>query len=387
MLQKKMLGIRDDEVKAALGFGINQIEHVAPQFTDCFPSPSSENLFYKPMENIGWTNGFWTGELWLAYEYGKSEKLKEIALQQVESFYNRILEKVNVNHHDMGFLYSLSCVAAYKLVGSEKAKNAALMAADHLIQRYQPRGEFIQAWGDLGKSEDYRLIIDCLLNLPLLYWAYEISGKEEYKYVAQKHIHTTMKCIFREDYSAYHTYFFDNITGLPSHGASHQGYRNGSAWARGQAWGIYGCALAYKYTKEESYIKIFYKITEFYLQHLPDDLIPYWDLEFGRFAEQPKDSSAATIVVCGMLEMAKYLNQEEAERYQTLAKQMLKSLYDNYAVKSSGESNGLLKHGTYAKSSPYNTCNDCGVDECTIWGDYFYLEALTRVYKDWELYW
>jgi unsaturated chondroitin disaccharide hydrolase len=287
----------------------------------------------------------------------------------------------------MGFLYSLSCVAGYKLTGSIQAKEAAMKAADQLISRYQPLGEFIQAWGRTDDSKEYRLIIDCLLNLPLLYWASEVTGDEKYKTIAEKHIHTAVKNVIREDYSTWHTFYFDPETGAPHHGATCQGYRDGSAWTRGQAWGIYGLALAYQYTGHEEYINIFKNITQYYLQHLPEDLIPYWDLEFGEGSSEPRDTSSAAIVACGMLEMSKYLSDEDAFYYTGLAKKILKSLYDNFRVTDRKESNGLILHGTYSNHSPYNTCHHYGVDECLTWGDYFYMEALTRLIKQWKPYW
>ena len=329
-----------------------------------------------------------------ALELTRKEHSEEEALKfrrageiQVESFFERIDKKIEVDHHDMGFLYSLSCVAAYKLTGSLKAKKAALLAANQLISRYHPVGEFIQAWGEMNAPENYRLIIDCLLNLPLLYWASEESGLDIYRQIADKHIHTTMKNVIREDYSTWHTFFFNMQTGAPDHGATCQGYRDGSAWARGQAWGIYGCALAYKYTGREEYVETFKNITGYFLEHLPKDMIPFWDLEFTDGDEQPRDSSSASIAACGMLEMAKYMQDEEAEIYRTYAKQILKSLYDHYAVKDFKQSNGQVLHSTYSNHSPYNTCNHYGVDECNLWGDYFYMEALTRLHRNWNLYW
>lgn len=378
--------ISNKEIDDALSFATKQIIHYLPEFTEKFQNAYSINGFYDAIDNTDWTNGFWTGEIWLAYEYTKDERLREAAEIQIDSYLERINKKIAVDHHDMGFLYSPSCVAGYKLIGSQKGKEAALKAADQLISRYHPVGEFIQAWGSLNEPENYRLIIDCLLNLPLLYWATEETGNSKYREIAEKHIHTAIKNVIREDYSTWHTFFFNMETGEPDHGATCQGYRDGSAWARGQAWGVYGSALAYKYTKKEEYIEIFKKVTEYYLEHLPVDMVPYWDLEFID-GEEPRDSSSASIVVCGMLEMAKYLEKQDADYYTSLAKKIMKSLVDNYAVKDSSLSNGLVLHSTYSKHSPYNTCNHYGVDECNSWGDYFYMEALTRLSKDWELYW
>ena len=386
--------ISAEEIEAALAFCEAQVVRVLPDFTDKFQKAYSENGFYEPIENNYWTTGFWTGEVWLAYEYALAKShtdnaalLKAAGKKHVDSFYRRITEKIEVDHHDMGFLYTPSCVAAYKLTGDTKAREAAILAADQLLTRYHPVGEFLQAWGPMDGADNYRLIIDCLLNLPLLYWASGETGDAKYREIAEKHIHTAVANVIREDYSTWHTFFFNPETGAPDHGATCQGYRDGSAWARGQAWGVYGMALAYKYTGRKEYIELFRRVTEYFLEHLPKDLVPYWDLEFTDGDDQPRDSSSASIAACGMLEMSKYLEPEEAEHYQKLASRIMKSVYDNYAVKDMGTSNGLVLHSTYSNHSPYNTCNHYGVDECNSWGDYFYMEALTRMSKDWELYW
>lgn len=380
-------GITEKETAEALDFCCRQILHVLPEFTDKFQQAYSENNFYPPVENTDWTTGFWTGEIWLAWEHSRDPRLKQAGEVQVHDFLERINKKIVVDHHDMGFLYSPSCVAAYKLTGSKEGREAALKAADQLISRYHPVGEFIQAWGPMNAPENYRLIIDCLLNLPLLYWASDETGDDKYREIAEKHIHTAVANVIREDYSTWHTFFFNMETGEPDHGATCQGYRDGSAWARGQAWGVYGLALAYKYTGRKDYIELFRHVTEYFLTHLPKDLVPYWDLEFTDGADQPRDSSSASIAVCGMLEMSKYLEAEEAEHYRQIAARIMKSLYDNYAVKDMETSNGLVLHSTYSNRSPYNTCNHCGVDECNAWGDYFYMEALTRMSGEWALYW
>ncbi len=396
MLFENMPVITGEEVDCALGFSAEQVVRNLPEFTHRFQKAYSENGFYHPIENNYWTTGFWTGEIWLAYEYMKglgetgeaaAGQLREAGEIQIDSFLNRIDKKIEVDHHDMGFLYSPSCVAGYKLVGSRKGREAAIKAADQLITRYHPVGEFIQAWGPMDAPENYRLIIDCLLNLPLLYWASEETGDGKYREIAEKHIHTAVKNVIREDYSTWHTFFFDMETGAPDHGATCQGYRDGSAWAGGQAWGIYGCALAYKYTGREEYVDYFKHVTQYFLEHLPKDMVPFWDLEFTDGDDQPRDSSSASIAACGMLEMIKSMGAEDAAVYKKYALQLMKSVYDNYAVKDAGESNGLVLHSTYSNHSPYNTCNHYGVDECNSWGDYFYMEALTRLQKDWVLYW
>lgn len=379
--------ITQEDVERALTNACSLIKNCLWQFTDQFQNAYSENGFYRPIENVDWTNGFWTGELWLAYEFSKDEEFRDAAMVQVASFLRRIENKVQVDHHDMGFLYIPSCVAAYKLTGSKDARRAALLAADQLMSRYQEKGGFFQAWGKMGAREDYRLIIDCLMNVPLLYWAQEQTGNMDYRRAADAHIQTALSNVIREDFSTWHTFFFDPETGEPDHGATCQGYRDGSAWARGQAWGIYGTALAYKYTNKEEYKEIFFGVSDYYIRHLPKDLVPYWDLEFTDGAGQPRDSSSASIAACGMLEMAGYLPEEKAAYYSKAARKFLASLWQNYAVRDAAKSNGLVLHSTYSNHSPYNTCNHYGVDECNSWGDYFYMEALTRMQKAWEVYW
>ena len=357
------------------------------EFTTQFQSSNSVHSFYEKSDNVEWTTGFCTGEYWLAWEHTHDDAFKKAALCQVDSFLQRIENKIDVDHHDMGFLYVPSCVAAYKLTGSETAKKAALLAADQLCSRFQEKGQFLQAWGALGAKENYRLIIDCLLNVPLLYWAGEVTGNPRYREIALAHTATSMANLVRPDHSTYHTYFFDPETGAPVRGSTQQGYRDGSAWARGQAWGVYGMALAYFYTRDTKCIELFREVTDYFIARLPEDSIPYWDLTFID-GDEPRDSSAAAIAACGMLAMAPHLEEKEAAHYRAVAEQLAAALVEHCAVRDPAVSNGLLLHGVYAKNSPYNPIPaDRGVDECNTWGDYFYMELLTRLTTDWKMYW
>lgn len=357
-------------IKDAMEYSIKKIADGIEIFGNLYPQSASVNNIYGTMENVDWTNGFWCGMLWIAYEYTKDEKYKSAAMKHVADFYERIEKRINVDHHDMGFLYMPSCVAAYKLTGDETAKKAALAAADNMCGRFCEKGGFIQAWGELGAKENYRLIIDCLLNIPLLFWAAEETGNGKYEKIAKTHLNTTLNVIFREDYSTYHTYYFDPKTGEPLYGATHQGYSDDSIWARGQAWGVYGLALAYRYTKDKRLIGMFIKVTELFLSHLPSDSIPAWDLIFTD-TKTLKDTSAAVIVICGILEMDGLckIPKEFVEK----AKEMLDALCQTCLTKDIKDSNGILKHGVY--SMPHKG----GIDECMIWGDYYFTEALMRM--------
>ncbi|OHV82699.1 glycoside hydrolase family 88 protein [Rhizobium sp. LCM 4573] len=379
--------ITDTEVKAALDLAVEQVRLNLPQFTHASQNHSSVGNFYPAVANDQWTAGFWPGEIWLAFEHTGDAVFRDAAQIQVQSFLHRIENRIETDHHDMGFLYSPSCIAAWKLVGDEDGRRAAILAADQLIERFQPIGKFIQAWGRKGVAEEYRFIIDCLLNLPLLYWASRETGDPNYRNIALAHARTTLANSVRPDDSTYHTFYMDPVTGAPVRGVTKQGYSDESFWARGQAWGIAGMAFSYRYERIEEYRRIFDRLLAFYLNRLPADMVPYWDLIFSDQDGEPRDSSSASIVACGLLEMAELVEPEAAARYRELARRMMKSLTEHYAVKDPAISNGLVLHGTYSKKSPLNTCRGEGVDECVSWGDYYYMEALTRLLRNWSSYW
>jgi unsaturated chondroitin disaccharide hydrolase len=354
-------------------------------FTYKFPRPASIDGVYPPIDNIDWTASFWTGMVWLAYEVTGDEKYKRVAEIHVESFKNRLENRIEVDHHDVGFLYTLSCVSGYKLTGSQVAKETAIKAADLLITRYYDKAGIIQAWGDLNDPQQRgRMIIDCNMNLPLLYWASEVTGDNKYREIAYNHVKQAAKYIVREDSSTYHTFYMDTETGEPLRGATHQGYADNSCWARGQAWGIYGFPLSYKYTKDWELIELTKKVTNYFLNRLPVDDVCYWDLIFTEDTSgQERDSSSAAIAVCGIMEMLKYMPLFDEYRvyYENAALSMLKSLAINYTTEINSKENGILKHAVYAK--PQGN----GIDESCIWGDYYFFEALVRAVKDWNLYW
>ena len=370
-----------DTLQTAVTSALKKIDFMIETLKDGFPEESSNGYVYKKVDNTGWGQGFWTGILWLAWELSGDKKYRDEALAHIPSFEKRIREKIVVDHHDMGFLYSPTCVADYKLTGNENSRNIAVLAADQLFSRYQEKGRFIQAWGEMGAADNYRLIIDCLMNLPLLYWATEVTGDEKYKNTAYIHFRTTMENIMRNDGTTFHTFYFDTSTGAPLKGVTHQGASDSSCWSRGQAWGIYGIALNYGYIKDVpgsiDAIKYFNQLADYFINHLGKDNIPYWDLCFTE-GDEPRDTSAASIAICGILEMSKYIN---SPKYVEIADKMLLSLIDNYTTKNLPNSNGLLTDAMYSRPAGNNP-------ECNIWGDYYYMEALIRkLNPDWKMYW
>lgn len=362
----------------ALDFILKRVEESMKTYTIIFPTSQSYNYRYDVYPNYEWTPSFWTGQLWLAYELTGDEKFKRAAEIQMQSYRDRMIHKVCIDTHDIGFIYSLSCVASYKLTGNEYDKETALMAADHLITRFHEKGKFIQAWGAMGTDGNRRLIIDCLLNIPFLFWATEVTGDDKYKYVADNHLRTALSVLTRPDYTTHHTYFFSPETGEPLYGQTAQGASDDSCWARGQAWGVTGTALNYKYVPEDFVKENHIKITNTFIDKLPPDNVPYWDMDFVPEDNEPRDTSASAIAACGILEMNKF---HKNEAHLNAVSDMLTALIDNYLTENIKGANGILSDGMY--------CRPGGdVPESNLWGDYFFFEALMRIKKpDIKLYW
>ncbi|NLW11643.1 MAG: glucoronyl hydrolase, partial [Clostridiaceae bacterium] len=285
--------ISSEDVTLALQTAVAQARRNLPVFTYRCQNHSSANNFYPDCDNNQWTCGFWPGQIWLAYEYTYDTVFRDSGDILVKDFLNRIISKIEVDHHDMGFLYTPSCVSAYMLTGNEEARTAALLAADQLMSRFQQTGEFLQAWGAMNADENYRYIIDCLLNLPLLYWAERETGDEKYADIAMRHTRTCLKYSIRSDGSTFHTVFMNKTTGEFERGETCQGYSHDSSWARGQAWAIYGTALSYANSGMKHHYEAFANVLAFYLSRLPADMVPCWDLIFSDGDGEPRDSSSA----------------------------------------------------------------------------------------------
>ncbi|MHC5227293.1 glycoside hydrolase family 88 protein [Enterococcus sp. LJL99] len=358
---------------------IKKIEKNMERFGDDFPSACATDGRYRIKGNDDWTNGFWTGMLCLAYEATGKRKFLDQAKRNIDSFQKRLDDHFVLDHHDIGFLYSLSAGAVYKITGDKLAENQLIEAANVLAKRYQTKGEFIQAWGMYGDPKEYRLIIDSLINLPLLFSATELSGNQKYAEIARKHFQTLMSTVIRPNATTYHTYYFDPETGKKSYGATHQGNSDQSIWARGQSWAILGIPLDESYLKEQPFPSNYQQIVDVFIEHLPQDLVPYWDFDFNDENPSAKDSSSLAIAACGLLEASEMNVYPEAK---TLAKGMVYQLGEYYTTKGSAEKEGLLDHGVYAFAEGK------GVDEANLWGDYFYLEALMRLANpEWNRYW
>lgn len=337
------------KIRGAMPALLKAIDDNADYFGTRFPDAACKNGVYPIIDNVEWTTSFWTGQLWLAYEWTGLERYRTLAEQHIHSFGQRIINRDHTNHHDLGFLYSLSCVAGERLTGNREAGYIALLAAEALMERYNEKAGIIQAWGELNNPEQQgRMIIDCNMNLPLLYEASAASGDPRYAEAAKQHIERARRHIVREDGSTFHTWYMDVETGEPRFGNTHQGFSDDSCWARGQAWGVYGFLLNYLHTGDERLLTLSQTLANYYLNRLPEDLICYWDLALTDPASE-RDSSAAAIVACALLELVKHLpaTHPDRESYETLALRMIGNMIDGYVNLEHTPGQGLLKHSVY----------------------------------------
>ncbi|MGE7824215.1 glycoside hydrolase family 88 protein [Paenibacillus sp. NPDC093718] len=353
------------------------------QFPMKFPHITEEKR-YEWGESNDWIEGFYTGMIWLCHEYTKDPLFKETAIAQLEDYKQRLQEQRHLDHHDIGFLYLPSALAAWIVDEHEEGKQLALKAADHLMLRWREEGQYIQAWGRKGDEKNGgRIIIDCMMNIPLLYWAYDQTGDERYKRVAVAHADKSRRYLMRGDDSSYHTFYFNPEDGTPIRGGTHQGYHDGSTWTRGQAWAIYGFALSYRYTRDSKYLDTALRAARFFIEYLPEDHVAYWDFDVPIEEGTPRDSSASAIAACGMLEILEHLDGEDDNKgllTEAVEKSMI-SLVNQYSTIGETDEEGLIKHGSYYVRG------GAGPDDYMIWGDYYYLEALLRLTKGIPGYW
>lgn len=373
----------DLDLPAAVAAALATVRRNIAGFGDRYPDDTTAGGRYplRPATdgipeggNWGWTTSFWPGMFWLAWELTGDEVFVAAARANAADFERRLRQADDLDTHDLGFLYTLGCVAAWRLEGDPAAREAALGAADHLMGRFLEPAGIIQAWGDLSDpAQQGRTIIDSLMNTPLLAWAAEQTGEQRYADAVRRHATQLREHILRPDDSTFHTFYWDVTTGEPLRGATEQGAGDRSCWARGQAWGIYGFALNHRATGDPALLEASRRCAEYFLAHLPADRVPYWDLVYGDGSGAPRDSSAAAIAVCGLDELAGLTDDPaEAARWTAAADTILASLTRNYAPALPADSDALLLHGVY------DLPKGRGVDEGNLWGDYFYLEALTR---------
>jgi unsaturated chondroitin disaccharide hydrolase len=328
---------------------------------------------FEPCKSDWWVSGFYPGSLLYIYEQTKQQELYTEA-QRILKVLEK--EKNNTSTHDLGFMMYCSFGQANRIKPEAQYKDILITSANSLASRFNPKVGCIQSW-DATPSK-FLVIIDNMMNLELLFWATKETGDSSYYKKAVTHANTTMKNHFRSDYSSYHVVNYNPQTGSVQQKRTDQGFADESAWARGQAWGLYGYTLMYRETKDPKYLNQANHIAKFLLNHpnMPADYIPYWDFNAPNIPDALRDSSAGAIIAAALLELCRYNEGQQAQQYFKTAETIIRNLSTPQYKSKSGTNGGfLLKHGVghMPKKSE--------VDVPLTYGDYYYLEAMNR-YKN-----
>lgn len=334
---------------------------------------SSRDIKFASNDGINWwCNGFWGGIMWQMYNITGLKHYADIA-NNSEKKLDQCFFDYSGLHHDVGFMWLPTAVTNFKITENAESRKRGMHAANLLAGRFNTAGNYIRAWNDFNDNKsDTRgwTIIDCMFNIPLLYWASEESKDPRFKQIAMLHADTVMNTFVRSDGSVKHIVEFDPETGEMIKEYGGQGYAEGSSWTRGQTWGLYGFVISYIHTGKIEYLDTAKKIAHYFIANIPDDgLIP---VDF-RQPNQPYyyDDTAAAIASSGLLEIARQVGELEKDMYIKPAVKMLKALVDNHCC--------------------WDKENDCILTKCTaayhsteheisiIYGDYFFIEAILKV--------
>lgn len=365
---KRLLAAADSYLAAAAAqYKVLQKQLPADKFPKTyFPTTSK----YEWSNSGWWCSGFYPGTLLYLYEATKDSSLYNEAMRILQVLKK---EKNNTTTHDLGFMMYCSFGNANRLQPKIAYNEILLTSAKSLCTRFNPTTGCIKSWD--SKKGDYLVIIDNMMNLELLFWATRYSGDSSFYKIAVTHANTTLKNHFRADNSSYHVLNYNSETGAVQQKRTAQGFADSSAWARGQAWGLYGYTTTYRETKDVRYLQQANAIAAFILGHprLPADKVPYWDFDANTIPNALRDASAAAIIASALLELKSYVNAKTAAQYVAAATVILKNLSSNSYRAIAGTNGGfILKHGV--GHFPQQT----EVDVPLTYGDYYYIEALLR---------
>lgn len=317
-----------------------------------------------------WTSGFFPGNLWYMYELTQDKKWLEKAKEFTAPIEQ---EKLNGTSHDMGFKIYCSFGNGYRLTKDPKYREIMIQSARTLITRFNPKVGSIRSWDHHAEVWDFPVIIDNMMNLELLFWAFKETKDSTFYQVAVNHANTTMKNHFRPDYSSYHVIGYDPQTGAVTKRNTHQGYSDESSWARGQAWALYSFTMCYRETGDKKYLYQAENIGNYILKNpsTPNDLIPYWDYNAPKIPNEPKDVSAATITASAMYELSTMV-PEKSVFYKEIADKIMKSINKNHKAEA------LTNKGFLLTNSTGNLPAKLEINVPIVYADYYYLEALLR---------
>jgi unsaturated chondroitin disaccharide hydrolase len=338
--------------------------------------------FAEGFYEIGnWTSSFFTGMALIAWQETEDEYFLNQALSLAPHYREKVFTRQLDTHHDLGFLYLLYSVALFKLTGDEQHRQAGLRAAEVLSRRFNEKGSFIRAWGRMDTVEyDDMAIIDCLMNLPLLYWAARETGDKRYHDIAVGHANVVLKYFVRADDSVCHAFRFDLETGRAIGVENVCGHDRDSSWARGASWAIYGFALSYGYTRDPKYLDAALRLARRFIAQLDKNVVPVWDFHLPANAQPLRDASAASVAICGFQELAKHHVADSSilQAKHALLNRLCGDDYLNFDKNCPG----IQKHGQVGDGNPGGA-----LDAYTSWGDYFLMEALNRELNGGETFW
>ena len=361
-----------------------KLEVTSEKNKDKIPYKTDENGDYDDNSDIRddgsgldwWTNGFWGGTLWRMYEDTGKERYAEIARISEEKLKSCFDNFYGLNH-DVGFMYMLTAGADYRLTGNKDSLKTVLRAANLLAGRFNPVGGYIRAWNDMWGSNVGWAIIDCMMNLSLLYYASEITHDPRFANVARLHANTVIDCFVRKDGSCCHIVEFDPYTGKRIKSLGGQGFGTGSSWTRGQAWGLYGFMISYIHTGDKRYLDTAIRIADYCLANIPDNgIIP---IDFRQPAEPAlEDSCGACIMAGGYLELARELG-EKGKVYLDAGKKILKAIAETRCDYSL-DCDAFVQNCSvaYHSNDHHITMN---------YADYFFIEALHKLADIGSFYW
>jgi unsaturated chondroitin disaccharide hydrolase len=364
----------DKFIDDALSFSVKQYTLMADVMKD------KADLLPRTIDTAGnlvtaksnwWTSGFFPGTLWYLYEYSKDAKIKkyaELMTARVEK------EKFNKGTHDLGFMLYCSFGNGLRLTGQESYNEVLLTGAKSLSTRFRPNIGCIQSWNS-RRGWKCPVIIDNMMNLEFLMWAFKKSGDSSFYKICVTHSDTTIKNHFRSDYSSYHVVSYDTITGKVEAKQTHQGAADESAWSRGQSWGLYGYTVMYRETKLRRYLDQAVHIADFMINHpnMPQDKIPYWDFNAPGIPDAKRDASAGSVMASALIELSGYVEPEKGKKYLDIAEIQLRSLASAaYLAKPGKNGNFILMHSV--GSIPGKS----EIDVPLTYADYYFIEALLR---------
>jgi hypothetical protein len=305
------------------------------------------------------------------YDLTKENSWKESAQSYTALLEN---EKYNNKDHDIGFKMMCSYGNGYRLSNNEEYRAVLVESARTLITRFNEKVGCIRSWDHHSDKWEFPVIIDNMMNLELLFFAWKETSEPVFYNIAVKHAETTLKNHFRNDYSCYHVVSYDTLSGEAMVKCTHQGHTDESSWARGQAWALYGYTMVYRETKQLKFLQQANNVANYIIKisNMPDDYVPYWDFDFSEGSKEPRDASAAAIMASAFYELSTFSEDNKALYIET-ADHIMNSLSSKTYLNKKGTNNGfILKHSTGSKPKGSE------IDVPLVYADYYYLEALAR---------